>query len=185
MVMNSNVVLFAIAALVLAGAASQIATRLDAAAPGNLSATVKLPPAASTPSSTPSHPPQMTVSPRKVVVPRDSRGHYALEASINGRRMNVMVDTGASVVALTKRDASRLGINPAGSDYTSEVHTANGTVRAARVTLDAIEIGDIRVRDVTGLVVPDDALSENLLGLSFLSQLKRYEFSDGRLVMEQ
>ncbi|MGE0752566.1 MAG: TIGR02281 family clan AA aspartic protease [Variibacter sp.] len=177
--MNSNVVLFAIAALVLAGAASQIATKLDAAAPGNLSVTVKLPPSAPSPT------PQMTVSPRKVVVPRDSRGHYALEASINGRRMDVMVDTGASVVALTKRDASRLGINPAGSDYTSEVHTANGTVRAARVTLDAIEIGDIRVRDVTGLVVPDDALSENLLGLSFLSQLKRYEFSDGRLVMEQ
>jgi aspartyl protease family protein len=78
-----------------------------------------------------------------------------------------------------------MGINPAPSAFTSEVRTANGTVRAARVTFDEIEIGGIHLRDVTGLVVPDKALDENLLGLSFLSRLRRYEFADSRLVMEQ
>ena len=176
----NNVVLFAAVTVVVAGAASQLAGKLDHAPPA------AKPPAALVRAPAPADRPDAVVTgPHKVSIPRDRRGHYAVEAAINGRRMDVMVDTGASVVALTRREAGRLGLNPAPSDYTVEVRTANGTVRAARVVFDAVEIGGIRVRDVAGLVVPDDALGENLLGLSFLSRLRRYEFADGRLVMEQ
>jgi aspartyl protease family protein len=117
-------------------------------------------------------------------VRKDHRGHFQVEASINGRRIDMMVDTGASVIALTRRDAQRIGVNPAPRDFTAEVRTANGTVRAAPARLDAVEISGIIVRDVTALVIPDEALGENLLGLSFLSRLRRYEYSDGRLVLE-
>ncbi len=122
---------------------------------------------------------------RSVIVSRDARGHFQVDARIEGRKLSFMVDTGASVVALTASDAARLGIHPAQREFVTEVRTANGTVRAAPVRLDEVEVGDLVVRDVAGLVLPDGALSDNLLGLSFLSRLRRFEYSDGKLVLEQ
>ncbi|HMK71391.1 MAG TPA: TIGR02281 family clan AA aspartic protease [Xanthobacteraceae bacterium] len=122
---------------------------------------------------------------RSVIVPRDSRGHFQVDARIEGRRLSFMVDTGASVIALTASDAGRLGLHPAQREFVVEVKTANGTVRAAPVRLDKVEVGDLAVRDVAALVMPDEGLSDNLLGLSFLSRLRRFEYSGGRLVLEQ
>jgi aspartyl protease family protein len=122
---------------------------------------------------------------RSVVVPRDARGHFQVDAMVDGRRLNFMVDTGASVIALTASDAARLGIHPSPGEFVAEVRTANGTVRAAPTRLDAVEVGDLVVRDVAALVLPDEALSDNLLGLSFLSRLRRFEYSDGKLILEQ
>jgi aspartyl protease family protein len=122
---------------------------------------------------------------RSVVIAPASNGHFQVEGRIDGRRMDFMVDTGASVIALTERDAAMLGIHPAESEYVAMVRTANGTVRAAPVQLDMVEIDDIVVRDVAAMVMPDGALSDNLLGLSFLSRLHRYEYSGGKLVLEQ
>jgi aspartyl protease family protein len=99
--------------------------------------------------------------------------------------MDFMVDTGASVIALTERDAALLGIHPAESDYVTPVKTANGMVRAAPIELNMVEIDDIVVRDVAAIVLPEGALSDNLLGLSFLQRLHRFEYSDGKLVLEQ
>jgi aspartyl protease family protein len=118
-------------------------------------------------------------------VPRDPRGHFEVDARVDGRRLNFMIDTGASVIALTADNAATLGIHPAEREYTVLVKTANGTVRAAPVELDRVEIEDITVRDVSAIVLPDGALSDNLLGMSFLSRLHRWEFADGKLVLEQ
>jgi aspartyl protease family protein len=123
--------------------------------------------------------------PRTVVVQRDARGHFAVEGAVNGRRISFMVDTGASRVALTQRDASRLGFHPAPRDYVGQVQTANGVVRVAPVKLDMVEIGGVMVRNVDALVSPNQALSENLLGLSFLSRLRRFEYREGKLVLEE
>lgn len=122
---------------------------------------------------------------RSVVVPRDDRGHFEVDARVNGRRIGFMVDTGASVIALTARDAARLGIHPAQNAFIAEVRTANGTVRAAPVTLDRVEIDDIVEYNVGAMVLPEGALGDNLLGLTFLSKLRKFEYSDGRLVLEQ
>jgi aspartyl protease family protein len=130
-------------------------------------------------------PPVSTGGPRTVVVQRDARGHFAIDGAVNGRRIGFMVDTGASVVALTERDASRLGYHPAIRDYTIKMSTANGTGRAAPVKLDMVEIGGVMVRNVDAIVVPDGALVENLLGLSFLSRLRRFEYREGKLVLEE
>ena len=122
---------------------------------------------------------------RSVTVPRNGRGHFQLDARVEGRRLTFMVDTGASVIALTADDAAMLGIHPAASEFTALVSTANGTVRAAPVELDRVEVEDITVRNVAAMVLPDGALRDNLLGMSFLSRLHRWEFADGKLVLEQ
>jgi aspartyl protease family protein len=88
-------------------------------------------------------------------------------------------------VALNETSAARFGVRPSRNDYNATVTTANGTIKAARTQLAMIEIGGLIVRDVDAMVLPDEALSENLLGLSFLSKLKRFEYANGQLVLEQ
>jgi aspartyl protease family protein len=122
---------------------------------------------------------------RTVVLRPGPNGHFEVEGHVDGRRLNFMVDTGASVIALTERDAAMLGIHPAESDYRAAVKTANGTVRAAPTRLGMVEIDDLVVRDVDAVVLPDSALSDDLLGMSFLRRLSRFEYSDGQLVLEQ
>jgi aspartyl protease family protein len=133
--------------------------------------------------------PQMPADPpsnsRTVTISPGANGHFQVEGRIDGRRLDFMVDTGASMIALTERTAAMLGIHPAERDYTMMVKTANGTVLAAPVELNRVEIGDLAVRDVAALVLPDSALSNNLLGLTFLSRLHRYEYNSGKLVLEQ
>ncbi len=96
-----------------------------------------------------------------------------------------MVDTGASVVALNETTAARFGLRPSRGDYNATVRTANGTIKAGRARLSMVDIGGLVVRDVEAMVLPDEALSENLLGLSFLSKLKRFEYANGRIILEQ
>ncbi len=122
---------------------------------------------------------------RSVSIARDGRGHFQTEGRIDGQRIGFMVDTGASVVALNESSAARLGMRPSQNDYTTTVTTANGKLKAARTRLAMVDVGGLVVRDVDAMVLPDEALSENLLGLSFLSKLKRFEFANGRMVLEQ
>jgi aspartyl protease family protein len=124
-------------------------------------------------------------SDRILSIPRDPRGQFVTDGRIDGQRIDFMVDTGASLVALTETSAARFGLRPVPGAYTSRVTTANGTVKAAPAHIAMIELGGLIVRDVDALVLPDQALSENLLGLSFLSKLKRFEYANGKLVLEQ
>lgn len=122
---------------------------------------------------------------RRVTLSGDRSGHFRAEAEVDGRRLAFVVDTGASVVVLRESDAFRVGIRPVPRDYTARVSTANGEVKAAKAKLRRVEIEGITVYDVAALVLPDEALSTNLLGVSFLSRLKRYEYANGRMVLEQ
>jgi len=118
------------------------------------------------------------------VLKRDERGHFQVDGRLDGRRMSFLVDTGASVIALRASEAARLGIRPAGRDFTAKVSTANGSVMAAPAEIGRVEIGDIVVSRVAALVLPDEALGQNLLGMSFLSRI-RFEHRNGRLILEQ
>jgi len=120
-----------------------------------------------------------------LILDRDSRGHFLTEARINGQRVNFMVDTGASVVAVNESSAARFGLYPSPGEFTANVTTANGTIKGARARLAMVDVGGLLVRDVDALVLPDEALSENLLGLSFLSKLRRFEYANGTMVLEQ
>jgi len=122
---------------------------------------------------------------RSISIPHDIRGHFVAEGRIDGQRIAFMVDTGASVVALNESSAARFGLRPSRNDYRTTVTTANGTVKAAATRLAMVELGGLIVRDVDAMVLPDEALSENLLGQSFLSKLKRFEYANGKMLLEQ
>jgi aspartyl protease family protein len=122
---------------------------------------------------------------RSLMVERERDGHFHIDSRINGRFVGVLVDTGASRVILRETDAANAGVRPRMSEYTAVVSTANGKVKAAPATLDRVELGGITVYDVPALILPDEVLATNLLGMSFLSRLRRYEVADGRLVLEQ
>ncbi len=111
-------------------------------------------------------------------------GHFIVKAEINGRNVKVMVDTGASAVALSYEDARDIGLHPGNLDYNIPVSTANGVVKAAGVNLDKVEIDGVRVSDVQGLVMPDGAMRGSLLGMSFLSKLKSFKVEDGVLYLK-
>lgn len=112
-----------------------------------------------------------------------SDGHYYARAEVNGRPLDVMVDTGASMVALTYEDAERAGLRLKPSDFTGRVSTANGVAAVAPVMLDRVSIGRVQVRNVRAAVCERGRLQKTLLGMSFLSQLNRVDISQGRLVL--
>jgi len=111
-------------------------------------------------------------------------GHYFVTASINNTNINVLVDTGASVVALSYEDADKAGLHPSNLDYKIPVATANGQVNAARVKLNRVEIDNVRVDDVDAMVLPEGALKGTLLGMSFLSKLSSFKSEDGVLTLK-
>ena len=115
---------------------------------------------------------------------RDLSRHFVADALVNGTHVRFMVDTGASDVALTADDARRLGIDLTKLAYTLPYSTANGTAMAAPVTLDEIDIAGIRVRNVRASV-SRDGLTQSLLGMSFLDQLRGFEFQGDRLVLRE
>lgn len=122
---------------------------------------------------------------RKTSIAMDQRGHFVTNAKMNNRTVEVLVDTGATNVAINHRTAKRLGIHLKRSDFKYEVQTANGITKAAVTTIDRIQIGRVEVRDVTAAVLEDKALSSTLLGMSFLKKLKSFEVSNRQLVLTQ
>ena len=125
------------------------------------------------------------LSGRSVRMEPDGRGHFIGEFRLNGRAVEAMIDTGASVVAINRTTARRVGISLANSDFSQPVNTANGTVHAAPARIDRMEIGGIVARDVQAVVLDDAALSGTLVGMSFLNKVRRYQVENGRLLLEQ
>ena len=121
---------------------------------------------------------------RLVSIEAERDGHFYVDAEINARPVRLMVDTGATVVALRQSDALTAGIRLMPRDFTNPVQTANGTTMAAETEIDSIMVEDIEVPRVRALVLPDDQLSISLLGGSFLNGLERYEVADGTLIFE-
>lgn len=119
-----------------------------------------------------------------IELPVSSDGHYHAEAEINGRSITALVDTGASVVALTAEDAEAAGIYVSDKDFTAIIQTANGTARVAPVTLDKVAIGDITLRDVRAVVCEPGAMTVSLLGMTFLGQLDRVDMRSGKLILQ-
>jgi aspartyl protease family protein len=122
---------------------------------------------------------------RTVELRAGAYGHFHTRAEINGRVIQVMVDTGASMVALSFEDAREAGLYVGDRDFTHRVSTANGYARIAPVTIDRISIGDITVRDVAGAVMEPGKLGTTLLGMSFLGRLQRVDIRSGMLVLQE
>ena len=122
-------------------------------------------------------------NPDSVVITRAGDGHFAVRAMVDGVPTTMLIDTGASFVTLSHRDAARVGIDPAALSYSVPIRTANGTMQAANVMLDNLAIGGIEQRNVRALVAPPGSLGQSLLGMSFLDRLHGYAISGDRLVL--
>lgn len=122
---------------------------------------------------------------RSVLVPADERGHFQAAFRINGRQVNAMIDTGATVVALNLSTARKAGISINSGDFTHEVETANGKAKVAVVQIADLAIGRIALKDVQAVVLEDKALQTNLIGMSFLKRLDKYQVQDGNLMLAQ
>lgn len=102
----------------------------------------------------------------------DGRGMYEALGSINGRSVRFLVDTGATTVAMNRRQAKELGIRYRIEGETAGVSTASGYEKAYRVTLDSVSLGRIKQRNVEAMVIDGDHPGPILLGMSFLGKLK-------------
>ncbi|TVR10570.1 MAG: TIGR02281 family clan AA aspartic protease [Salinarimonadaceae bacterium] len=113
----------------------------------------------------------------------DARGHHVAKTSVEGRAVRMLVDTGASLVALRESDARAAGLreDPGGMEYS--LSTANGIVQARGATIREMRIGSIILRDVEAVILPDTQLGSSLLGMSFLRRLRGFEITDGELTL--
>jgi aspartyl protease family protein len=110
-------------------------------------------------------------------------GHFTASVKVNGKSISMIVDTGASTIVLKPEDAEKAGIDVSKLTYRVPVITANGRTIAARVRLDEVSIGPLDRKNVDALIAQPGALTQSLLGMSFLSRLRSYEFSGDFLTL--
>ena len=118
-----------------------------------------------------------------VIIRKASNGHFVVEANVDGTEIIFLVDTGASDVVISPDDANRLGFDPGSLKYTKTYQTANGTVYGAPVRLGKLSIGPLEIRDVRASV-NGAAMSNSLLGMSFLERLSGYEVRGNSLFLK-
>jgi len=120
---------------------------------------------------------------RTVELARANSGDFRVGTEVNGVRVAMVLDTGASSVVLTHDAAKAAGLPTEFIKYSVNVETANGHTLAAPVTLDRIAIGGIVEREVAALIAQPGQLKTSLLGMSFLNRLQSWEVRGGRVMM--
>jgi aspartyl protease family protein len=119
----------------------------------------------------------------EVVVARRANGSFTVAGRVNEREARFLFDTGASTVVLTAESAAAAGFRGESLNFTIPVMTANGRTLAAPVTIETLSVGPIVQRKVRALVARPGALTENLLGMTFLERLASYEVRGNRLIL--
>ncbi len=117
------------------------------------------------------------VKAREVMIRPDARGNYMTQGFINGKRVDFLVDTGATSIALSESLAQKLGVDYKNSPAKTKVKTASAIVDAYQVRFNNVSVQSINLNNVDGIVIAGAELIPNqkefaLLGMSFLSQLE-------------
>ena len=110
--------------------------------------------------------------------------HFRVDAIVDGAQVRFLLDTGASMVVLTGRDAQKLGFDLNKLEYTQRTETANGVGMGSPVRLREIRVGPIVVKDIRAMI-NQSPMSNSLLGMSFLERLSGYSVEDGTLTLRQ
>ena len=122
---------------------------------------------------------------RSATITAKDDGHYWTRALVNRKAsIEFMVDTGASVIALTQADARKMGLKPERLEYKWEIRTAGGITKGASVIIDSIKINQVHIKNVEAMVLDSD-LEQSLLGMSFLRELYSYEVRGDRMIIRQ
>lgn len=117
--------------------------------------------------------------------PRSSDGHYWMVMNVENTKVTFIVDTGASMVTLSHRDAEKLNLRLNDQDYSMPVRTAAGMSTVAEVEIGRMSVGALELYNVKAFVAREGMLATSLLGMNFLNRLKRFEFAGNKLVLEQ
>lgn len=118
----------------------------------------------------------------RIEVPRQANGHYYLTLKVNGTPVDFVIDTGATDIVLSHRDAERIGLDLADLAYLGRAATANGQVRTAPVRLAEVELGPIVDKNVQAWVNEGEMFG-SLLGMSYLQRWGKIEIGGGSLVL--
>ena len=126
--------------------------------------------------------PAQRVAGSETRVPLSSDGHYWIKAMVGGKPRRFLVDTGATLTAVSEDFAKQSGIEPAPGRMPVQLRTANGALTARLATIPEFAFGNIVARDMDAVIVPGmDGM--NVLGMNFLSRLKGWRVEDGELVL--
>ena len=129
------------------------------------------------------YPERAIISERGTVVFNRARdGHFYAEVEVNGKKIEFVIDTGASEIVLSERDAETLGYPVSDLIYSGRANTANGVVPIARITLDKITLGRFTDRGVTATVNGGE-LDTSLLGMRYLERFRKIEIAGSRLTL--
>ena len=117
------------------------------------------------------------------VLDREVDGHFYADVVVDGTSTRMLVDTGASVVALTGEDAEAMGVRWSEDDVMPVARGASGAVYGVPVMIDRMELGSLEARQVEAIVVPE-GLGISLLGQSFLSHFDSVEIRGDQMVLK-
>lgn len=115
----------------------------------------------------------------------DPRGHFFADIQVRGIPIKTMVDTGASVIAMSTEDAAKIGLRANPSDRKAQFNTANGIVTASLVKLPEVRLQGLTVFDVEAAIMPPGAMHGTLLGMSFMKKLASFESRGTSMVMRK
>lgn len=117
----------------------------------------------------------------EVVLRANAQGHFFSTGRINNQAVVFLLDTGATDVAIPMSLSRTLGLEP---QEAQSIRTANGIITGRRTHIDRLSLGDIVLRDVRAILIPDVKDQSILLGMSALKQLE-FTQRDGTLVLRQ
>lgn len=115
-------------------------------------------------------------------VPRDANGHFSVTATVNGRDVRFMIDSGATTTSMSVASAREVGIDVSEAGFPVIVETANGTAEMRRARINRISVGPIS-RDEFSILVSDALGDTNLLGMNFLDTLKGWRVDGNTLIL--
>lgn len=127
---------------------------------------------------------RMSVTDTRIEVPRAADGHYYIRLNVNDEPVDFLVDTGASQIVLTHRDAEKVGLDTAKLNYFGRAMTANGEVRTAPAKLDSIGMGTFMDQNVTAWV-NEGEMDQSLLGMDYLQRWSSVQITNGALILER
>lgn len=118
------------------------------------------------------------------IVRASEDNHFRIDATVDGAPTRFLLDTGASLITLSLRDAQTVGFDLDKLAFTQRTQTANGVGLGAPVRLREIRIGPIVVKDVRAMI-NKAPMSTSLLGVNFLDRLSSYSVKNGTLTLTQ
>ena len=127
--------------------------------------------------------PEQRIVGEETIIPLAADGHYWLVAEVNGVPTRFLVDTGATLTALSAESARRAGLEPRTGGLPVMLNTANGAVTAELTTVDSLRFGNIEAAGLDAVIAPNLG-NTNVLGMNFLSRLEGWRVKQGDLILE-